>query len=246
MSLRVKILLKMVALLSCFGLLGTFSVLALETLRETNRETGREFSELQTIRSISIRLAASRASLAPGADAKRKLTAQLQQVTTEIHTYLNEVGREAAVEDGDDQADRDHDILEREHAKLAGGEIDQALSMMATPSELSVAIVPELKQLLDHAAMELDAVADTCATFLHNVDSHTRSTVRKALLAMLSLSVVVLIIAAAVGISLYRTIVFPLRELSEGVREISVGHFTKRLPERGDPEFVTVIREFNK
>src|SRR6202043_1890662 len=32
----------------------------------------------------------------------------------------------------------------------------------------------------------------------------------------------------------------------DGVREIAAGHFTRRLPECGDPEFVAVIREFNR
>jgi signal transduction histidine kinase len=77
------------------------------------------------------------------------------------------------------------------------------------------------------------------------VHTATRLTVRIALVAMSLLSAGVLVTATVVGMSVYRNIVFPLRQLNDGVREVAAGHFTKRLAEQGDPEFLAVIREFN-
>jgi signal transduction histidine kinase len=244
MTLRWKILLKMAALVGCFALLGAFSVLGFASLREKNRATEREFGELQAIRLISVRLAASKGTLEQGPAGKEKLVDDLSRVVNDIHQYIN--GQQDESEESESQADRDHDARERDHAEKALKYVEQMQSEIASKQLLTPVDTSHLGHLLDQGAAELDAVAGTCASFLHLVGSTTHATVRDALVAMSALSAAVLVVTTCVGISLYRSIVLPLRELNSGVREISVGHFTKRLPEHGDPEFLAVIREFNQ
>jgi signal transduction histidine kinase len=244
MTLRAKILLKMAALLLCFGLLGSFAVWGFASLRSNIGASRREFRELQQIRSVSVRLAMTKATFEEGPQSRSTLLADLRGVLDGLHTFIRL--QEAEYDDEDSEADRQHDVQEQKHAEKAIELIGQMQSALASDAVFTPPASTRFNMVLGQASSELDGVAGECAKYLNLVHSTTHTTVLAVLIAMSALSLIVLGVTTAVGFSLYRNIVFPLHELQIGVREIAAGHFTKRLPERGDPEFLAVIREFNQ
>ena len=172
-----------------------------------------------------------------------ELAADLAGALSDLHLFIEHQADEA--DDEDSPAGRAHDASERAHANQAIQDLSEIQAKLAA-SQSDISQDREMVLRLDRASREVDGVADATANYLNLVHVSTRATVHTVLFSMIGASAAILAAAATVGFSLYRGIIHPLRELSSGVREIAAGHFTKRLPERGDPEFLAVIHEFNQ
>jgi signal transduction histidine kinase len=244
MTLRRKILVKMAALLGCFALLGVFSVWGFLSLRASNHAAQQEFHELREMRSLGVRLAVDKALLGEGKPRRAQLMEDLRAVLAGLNGFIQE--QQAELDDDDSLAEKEHDAREREHAEKAIAIVQTIVAALQAADLAKADSPPGVAKQIDAALAELDLVADECSNFVSSVHASTRWSVLAALVAMAVLSATTLVAAILVGFSLHRSVVLPLQQLHEGVREMTAGHFTTRLPEHGDPEFLAVIREFNQ
>ena len=70
---------------------------------------------------------------------------------------------------------------------------------------------------------------------------------RRTVLAVLGTVCGLMIVSGILlGLAQYRSVVTPLRLLSQGARRIAAAQFTERMPESGSEEFASLARDFNR
>lgn len=75
-----------------------------------------------------------------------------------------------------------------------------------------------------------------------NANARYRYTVK----IVAALASVIVLTAVFVGISQYRTVMRPLRQLEQGVKQVADGNFAQHLPVTGDREFAQLSQQFNE
>jgi len=67
----------------------------------------------------------------------------------------------------------------------------------------------------------------------------------RTVVTITTLALLMVLAAALVGLSQYRSVMPPLRRLEQGVRRVADGEFTRHIPVVGDREFARLAQQFN-
>jgi signal transduction histidine kinase len=221
MSVRLRLTLTLVTLLACTAILGATALLSLSTLSNHYRAAEHHYQDLRALYEVGFRAASIRSLLnAPSTD--RDAIAQ--------HLRL-------AADSADSISDRPALLPVR--ASLHDRLNDLATHLDSSP-DLSALNTDANRWLADIALLVARTQSDIVAT-----RQAASAEFRRAAILLSIVFAATILLALAAGISLYRSVMRPLRLLDSAASRLAAADFSSSLPERGDAEFRSLIRGFN-
>jgi signal transduction histidine kinase len=225
MRLATRLALKIAALLVALVLIGGAALWGLTGLVTYFDATSDEYEQLRTVYQVGHH--ASVAQLMLAADAgdltavRRELSGaiELTDRLLKADTLPNQRRSLAAL----------HTLLSAARAQLMGPGA-AALNVMT----LRVA----LSQVADLAGQIQGHIVETRTA----AAAHLHTTI----LSLSAMLIGVIVLAVAIAISQYRSVVGPLRQLERGVSRAAAANFSERMAVEGDVEFAQLARQFNQ
>ncbi len=230
MSLAQKLTFKIVALVAALALIGSVSVWGLMGLSRHFDSAEDEYQQLRAIYEIGHHAAVARTLI-----------------------FLN-------TDNGGEVRKHLRNAIVKAEALLAEGQPDAlALSSNYQPSVVSIRDwLDKASRHVSHAEYGPETLADINHSLANVADlggrirsqivsnrQEAKSQYRRTVATITTLTLIVVLAAALVGFSQYRSVMRPLRRLEQGVRRVTDGDFARHIPAQGDREFARLARQFN-
>jgi signal transduction histidine kinase len=240
MTLRQKFILRNLALLVGLCLLGGVALWGLSALRNEVHRAVYVYEKLAAIEPAEVKLAMVQGRISSASPAER------EQVRGDLDAAIAQLDKFAAPLPAD-SPDRDAEPEGySEHKLTAAGVLARLRGVRAALDQPDVDLAAQSTEVAT-ALRQLHDVVHACDELVRSAQSAARSHVRTTLLAVATLSGVIVVAAALLSFLQYRGIILPLHRLRKSVRRIAEGNFAERCDERiGARDFAELAREFNR
>jgi signal transduction histidine kinase len=246
MSLRRQFILRNFALLLGLCLLGGVALWGLGALRSEVSRAVYVYNELSTIEPAEVKLAnlqgqlSSSASAAMSPDNREKLRADLDAVVAQVERFTANAHPPAA--------DRDAEPESYAQEKLAAAGVLARLRGVRAALDRADVNIAEQSSELAAALAQLHEVVHACDELVRAAQANAGGYVRSTLVAVASLSALILLAAVVLSVMEYRGIIRPVHRLRRSVRLLADGDFGHRCDESGagGKELTELAREFNR
>lgn len=239
MSLARSMAYKILGMLVCFVLLGGASLWGLSGLSDQVRLARDEYRELRMIQEIGIHAAAAHALLQAHEVDQRLIIEAIRSAIQELDSFM--AFRETAA--GEDV----HQQREVAAAHVARSDLGAVLLELEDgPAPATDAEWERAAHRVDHALTSLNRLASQMDQVIAQTQTAASRKLQHTLTAMAGLAL--LAVALIIGLNLwqYRSVVWPLRQLREGVRRLAAGNFKGQVDMAGASEFSDLATDFNR
>ncbi len=239
MTLSRRMIWKIIALLASLALLGGASIWGLIRLHDQVRMARDEYIELRMVQQMELHLATARGLLIRQDISPSRCREELQRARELIGQFI-------AFQEGQwyaSPAHQTHEIASTQAVLRHIGETESHLpDLSGTAPDLShpaVAALDTAIGVLDHLGVIMDAL-------IAAMQKAATQTLQQTILVVAALAVVIVLVAIAINVSQYRSVMTPLARLRDSARNIASGNFQERVEVPRDREFADVAIEFNR
>ena len=236
-TLSHKLIATNAALIACLLVVGGASVVGLLSLRVTIEEMAEEYEESRLVDEVIRHATTARAMLEQGEPAGAAVVAPLDEALRRLDSF-------AAFQEVEGEALELHQNVESSLESRIRGAIIAARTLAERTDPAEASSRERITAQLDLALRDLGALLEQTdvSGVRKESDQHAART------ALMVAALTLLIIAGAILMSVfgYRSVIVPLRQLREGVRDFAGGDLGRRLDTTVDQEFAALADEFNR